>query len=353
VSEPALWAVILAGGTGSRFWPVSTPARPKQLLPLAGEVPLIRQTIERIRPLIPDVRIRVLAGERLEAPIRDVVPGLGSGSFLLEPTAKGTAPVLAWAAAEIERLDPGAVLVSLHADHVIEPAAAFRSQLTRLAAASSAHGRLFTVGAVPSRPETGYGYIMPGPPLNGTPEYSSVERFVEKPDVETARAYIARGCLWNTGLFVWPAALLLSELRTHTPEIAEHLPLLGDGRVADFFTRVPAATIDVALLERSRKVAVARATFDWDDVGTWDAVARTRERDARGNVAVGDVHMIDSDDCIAWSETGSVVTFGAKNLIVVRSNGITFVAPRDRAPQLKSLLDRLPASLREPGGGER
>jgi len=349
VSDPALWAVILAGGTGTRFWPVSTPLRPKQLLPLAGTEPLIRQAVDRIRPLVDMARIRVLTGRHLEPAIRAVVPDLGPDGFLLEPIAKGTAPVLAWAAAEIERLDPGAVMASLHADHVIAPAATFRDQLSRIAAASRAHARLFTIGVAPTRPETGYGYIRTGRELE--PDLYEVERFVEKPDSATAKEYVERGYLWNTGLFVWPAALLLDEIRQHTPEIAPHLPLLEHGRVADFFEACPSITIDVAVFERSERVAVAKAAFDWDDVGAWDAVARTREADASGNVSVGDARFVESRDCIAWSDDGTIVTFGANDMVVVHSGGITFVAPRDRTPELKRLLEQLPPSLRRPEGG--
>lgn len=351
MSEPSLWVVILAGGVGSRFWPVSTPARPKQLLPLAGDQPLIQQTVERIRPLVGDERIRVLTGERLEAPIRAAVPGLGHHSFLLEPRAKGTAPVLAWAASEIERIDPGAVMISLHADHVIAPADGFRRQLATIARIAADHRRLFTVGARPTRPETGYGYIRPGKALPETSEAFEVEQFVEKPDSATAVDYVKRGFLWNTGLFVWPASLLLDELGRHTPEVAAHLPLLGEGRVNDFFARVPTISIDVGLLERSASVAVAKAAFEWDDVGSWAAVSRTRGTDADGNAVVGDARLVDSENCTVWAEDGTVVAFGTSDLIIVRSGGITFVTPRERAPDLKDLLDRLPDALREPEGG--
>ncbi|HEX8360444.1 MAG TPA: sugar phosphate nucleotidyltransferase, partial [Longimicrobium sp.] len=166
--NPHLWTVILAGGVGSRFWPVSTPARPKQLLPLATEEPLIRDTVDRILPLIPAERLRILTGEHLAAPLLSVLPELGPGNLLLEPRAAGTAPVLAWAAAELERRDPDAVMVSLHADHAIDPPEHFRSLIARAAELAVAHGRLFTIGAVPTRPETGYGYVRLGDPLEGT-----------------------------------------------------------------------------------------------------------------------------------------------------------------------------------------
>jgi mannose-1-phosphate guanylyltransferase len=337
--------VILAGGVGSRFWPVSTPGRPKQVLPLAGDSPLIRQTVERVLPLVPAERIRILTGAHLGGPILSAVPELGTGSLLLEPLARGTAPVLAWAAHTLLREDPGAVMISLHADHVIAPAAAFRSLLEEAAQLSVRHQRLFTIGARPTRPETGYGYIRPGPPLEADRSARAVAAFVEKPDRAAAARYIAEGCLWNTGLFIWPAALLLQELRAHTPELAALLPLLDGGDVEGFFQRAPTLTIDVGLLERTDRVAVIPATFDWDDVGAWDAVGRTRPADADGNVLVGPAHAVQTRDSIVWAEDGTVVLFDVEGLVVVRANGVTLVAPRDRAPDLKVLLDALPEAL--------
>ena len=337
--------MILAGGVGSRFWPVSTPARPKQLLPLAGTSPLITQTVERVLPLVPAERIRILTGSGLAEPILAAIPDLGPGHLLLEPRARGTAPVLAWAAHTLAAADPDAVMLSLHSDHVIEPPAAFREVLAHAAALSRRHGRLFTLGAVPTRPETGYGYIAPGKALPGDTEAHEVARFVEKPDRATAEQYIAEGCLWNTGIFIWPAALLLDEIRRHTPELAELLPLLDEGDVDAYFERAPTLSIDEGLLERSRAVGVLRTTFDWDDIGAWDAVGRTRAVDGNGNVTQGDAHFIDAHGNIAWADDGSIVVFGADDLVVVRSGGITFVAPRERTPDLKAMLSQLPERL--------
>ncbi|HEX6307945.1 MAG TPA: sugar phosphate nucleotidyltransferase [Longimicrobiales bacterium] len=336
--------MILAGGVGSRFWPVSTPTRPKQLLPLAGAEPLLVQTIERIRPLVPAERIRVLTGLALADPI-EAATGLGREQLLLEPQARGTAPVLAWAAHTLVAVDPDAVMLSLHADHVIAPAAAFRSALERAALLSRTHGRLFTLGAVPTRPETGYGYIAPGAALTDDGAVHEVARFVEKPDRAIAERYVAEGCLWNTGIFIWPAALLLDELRAHTPEIARLLPLLERGDVRAFFEQVPTLSIDEGLLERSRAVGVLRADFAWDDVGAWDAVGRMRDADESGNVAQGEAYFVDARNNIAWADDGSIVVFGVADLVVVRSGGITFVASRERTPELKELLARLPERL--------
>jgi mannose-1-phosphate guanylyltransferase len=343
--SPTVWAVILAGGVGSRFWPVSTPRRPKQLLPLAGASPLIQQTVERILPLVPAERIRILTGAALTAPILDAVRQFDSENLLLEPRARGTAPVLTWAAHALAAADGNAVMVSLHSDHVIEPAEQFRASLVRAAELSTSSGRLFTIGAVPTRPETGYGYIKPGKPLTSEGDACVVDQFVEKPDRATAERYIADGYLWNTGIFIWPAQLLLAEIGRHTPEIAELIPLLDAGDVPAFFERAPILSIDEGVLERSSAVGVLRAPFRWDDVGAWDAVGRNRERDADGNVTVGDAHVIDAENCIAWADDGSIVAYGTSDLVIVRTRGITFVAPRDRTPDLKRLLAELPERL--------
>ena len=273
------WAVILAGGIGSRFWPASTPDRPKQILPLASPRPLIADTVERIRPLIPLDRVRVLTGREMAGAIAGAVDELTDEHFLLEPRARGTAPVLVWAAHRLLARDPDAVLVSLHADHVIRPEPAFRELVATAARTAQEHDRLFTVGVRPTRPETGYGYIRRGDALDDAGAFA-VDAFVEKPDPETARDYVEAGeYLWNSGIFVWRAARLLEEVRAHTPELASLLPLLDDDDVDAFFDAAPSLSIDHGVLERSGRIGVVEATFDWDDVGTWDAAGRTRDAD--------------------------------------------------------------------------
>lgn len=345
-----LWTVILAGGVGSRFWPASTPSHPKQLLPLAGPRPLIRETVDRILPLVPQERLRILTGRHLADPICSALPELGPGNLLLEPRAAGTAPVLAWAAAEIERRDPDAVMISLHADHVIDPPEAFRARLRRAAEVAVRDRRLFTVGARPDRPETGYGYIRPGPPLEPGDAAGDggkvVESFVEKPDRATAEQYVRQGYLWNTGLFVWRVADLLDQFERFTPELAPLIPILREGGTEEFFRRTPNLSIDEGLLERSDRVGVMPADFHWDDVGAWDAVYRTHPNDDAGNVVIGEVHALDARGCALYAGDGPVVAFGVEDLVVVRASGITFVAHRDRVSELKELLATLPEELR-------
>jgi mannose-1-phosphate guanylyltransferase len=340
--------VILAGGVGSRFWPVSTPARPKQILPLASDRPLIAETVERISPLVPLERIRVLTGAGLVGPIQDAVDDLGPDHFLVEPRARGTAPVLLWAAHYLAERDPDAIMVSLHADHAIRPAAAFRELIATAATAADRHDRLFTIGVRPTRPETGYGYIRRGERLDDGGAWS-VDAFVEKPDADTARHYVEAGdYLWNSGIFVWRASRFLDEVRAHTPSLASLIPLLDAGEPAEFFDRAPSLSVDRGVLERSQRVGVVDATFEWDDVGTWDAVARARPTDERGNVTVGDITLVDADRCVVWNEGGEpVVLFGVRDTVVVRVAGVTLVLPRDRAADLKDLLAELPDRVRE------
>lgn len=341
-----LWTVILAGGIGSRFWPASTPSNPKQLLKLGSDKPLIRDTVERILPLVPAERLRILTGGHLADPILGALPELGPGNLLLEPRAAGTAPVLAWAAAEIERRDPEAVMISLHADHAISPAHRFRDRLELAARLAVRHRRLFTIGAVPDRPETGYGYIRTGAELPGGDGHE-VATFVEKPDLATAHGYLAEGgYLWNTGLFVWRVGDLLDQLERHTPELAELIPILREGGTEEFFRRTPNLSIDEGLLERSDRVGVVASDFSWDDIGAWDAVFRTHALDEHGNAAIGEAYAVESGGNVLYAQDGPIVAFGVDDLVIVRTAGVTFVAPRDRAPDLKTLLGQLPERLR-------
>jgi len=345
--DPSLWAVILAGGVGSRFWPVSTPERPKQLLALGPGPSLISDTIERILPLVSPERIRILSGEQLGRALLSQVPALNAGNLLVEPAARGTGPVLAWAAAKIAQIDPAAVMASLHSDHVIAQPSVFRTQLLAAAKHAATHHTLVTLGVPPTRPETGYGYIRAGERVPDTIEAYRVARFVEKPSRELASDYVRQGYLWNSGIFVWPVATLLEQIRACAPEIAEHLSLIEEGRDAEFFARVPSSSIDEAVLERSQRVTVVPAHFTWDDVGAWDAVGRTRPADANGNVMVGSVSAVDATDNIAWADEGAIVLFGVEDLVVVRTGNVTLVAARERTADLKSLLNNLPAALRE------
>jgi mannose-1-phosphate guanylyltransferase len=342
LSDDHVWVVVLAGGIGSRFWPVSTPERPKQLLPLASDRPLIVDTIERARALVPDERIRVLAGEHLARPFATALTDFPGDSYWIEPRARGTAPVLTWAAERLARMDSEAVMVSLHADHLIRPLEAFRDTVAAAVSVAREQNVLVCIGVPPDRIETGYGHVEPGDELrtlDGARGFR-VRAFHEKPDRDAARSYVERGYLWNTGIFVWKASVLLEEVARHAPEVSAHTHLLAKNPDS-FFDVVPVSVIDRAVMERSERVATVRATFMWDDVGSWEALARTRAADEHGNVAVGASRAVDSGANVVFSEDGEVVLFGVDDLVVVRTADTTLVLPRDRASDLKTLLHEL------------
>jgi mannose-1-phosphate guanylyltransferase len=342
LADDHVWVVVLAGGVGSRFWPVSTPERPKQLLPLASDQPLISDTIERARALVPDARIRILAGEHLARPFASALTGFPRDGYWIEPRARGTAPVLAWAADKLARIDPDAVMVSLHADHLIRPLDAFAETVDAAVRVARLENALVCIGVPPDRIETGYGHVEPGAPLEtgGSVRAYRVRAFHEKPDAATARRYVDQGYLWNTGIFVWRASLLLEEIDRHAPEVSAHMPLLKKSAEA-FFDAVPVSVIDRAIMERSERVATVRATFMWDDVGSWEALSRSRPPDAQGNVAVGRSRTVDARDNVVFAEEGEVVLFGVEGLVVVRTGDKTLVLPRERAADLKTLLAEL------------
>jgi mannose-1-phosphate guanylyltransferase len=338
------WAIVLAGGSGTRFWPLSTPENPKQLLPLAGSNSTAEEAIERLAGLIPRERILVVTGAALAARMQERL-NLPAANVLVEPRAASTAPALIWATVEAQRRDPEAEVLSLHADWAVGDGAAFRRTADVALNTARQYQRLVTVGVVPSRPETGYGYIVPGPPLGDGARM--VARFSEKPDAATALDLMAAGALWNSGLFAWTAERLVAETQAHTPEVAPHLPVLMQGDIERFFRLVTPISIDVGLLERSDSVAVVSGAFAWDDIGTWQALTRVRAKDPNGNVVAGRGFMHESEDCIVWAEHDTIVLSGVQDLIVVQANGRILVMPSERAASMKQLLDALPPEIRD------
>lgn len=343
-------AVILAGGTGTRFWPASTPSRPKQLLPLAGPPSLLEQTLHRAVRLVGPSRVHVVTSESLAAAVRETPSG-ASVDVLCEPRARGTGPALVWAAFELERRDPGAFMISMHSDHRIEPLEELERTLVRALEVAD-DGYLVCVSARPTRPETGYGYLRPGAELG---EWARVvDSFVEKPDEATAAAYLASGdYLWNAGIFAWRCRDLLAEARDRAPEIPLHL-LETEGREA-FFERTAKIAIDLAVIERAPRVATVEATFEWDDVGVWNALARTRPSDAAGNAIVGRARAHEARNNIVWTESVRANLIGVSDLVVVEAGGELLVMPRDRAARLDDLRRALEANesgARAGGAGE-
>ncbi len=334
----AVWAAILAGGAGTRFWPLSTPERPKQLLPLAGDRPLVAQAVTRLAGLVTPDHILLVTGAALADRLLEAAPEVSRDRVLVEPHAASTAPALAWAAQWILARDPDGHMLSMHADWAIGDDTAFRDAARRALEVARAHDVLATVGVRPTRDETGYGYVVPGGRLGRA---RRVARFEEKPTRAQAARLRRQGALWNTGLFAWGTARFLEEARRHARELRPGWPALAAGDVAGFFARVTPAAVDVAVLERTERLAVVTGRFPWDDIGSWDALRRVRRRDANGNVVVGDVTVgPEVRDCVLWAEGEPLMVLGVRDLIVVRANGRTLVTPPGRAEQLKRLVQK-------------
>ena len=267
-------------------------------------------------------------------------------NVLGEPRPASTAPALAWATSRARSVDGEAVVLSLHADWFVGNALAFRETAAQALDIARRHDVLVTVGMVPSRPETGYGYIEPGEPLEGSAR--RVRRFSEKPSLQGAKDLIAVGALWNSGLFAWRADRFFTETAQHAPELAPHVAALEAGDVEGFFERVTPVAVDGSHFERSARVAVVPGAFDWDDIGTWAALHRARGHDRSGNVVVGEAVAHDAVGCVLWADDGPVVVDGVHDLVVVRANGTTLVTTRERAADLKRLLEILSPELRSP-----
>jgi mannose-1-phosphate guanylyltransferase len=328
---------------GSRFWPLSTPQRPKQLLPLITGLPLLTETLGRLRPLAPPERTLILTNASLVDAIRAMSPDIPPANIIAEPRPAGTAAALAWAAHEIVQRDPDGVMLSVHADWAIGNPEGFRDALSRAADAAERHHALVTVGVVPVRPDPGFGYIQPGEVVVG--DLRRVRRFAEKPDRSLAARMIADGFLWNSGIFVWRASDFLAELRELTPEVAPALAAHADD-IHAFFAAVTSIPVDVGVLERSSRVMVLRGDFGWDDIGTWEALARVRQLDPAGNAPHGSVFPIESRGNVVHADEGDVVLFGVSDLVVVTCRGLTLVTTTARAADLKLLMDQLPADVR-------
>ena len=343
------WAVVLAGGVGSRFWPLSTPSRPKQLLSLVSNEPMLAATLRRVQPLAPPKHTLVLTNASLAEAVRRLAPDLPPRNVIAEPRPAGTAAALAWAADTVARMaGPEAVMLCVHADWWIGDEAGFREALERAARAAEKHHALITIGVVPTRGDPGFGYIQPAELVRGEDTLRRVERFIEKPDRARAEAMRVQNYLWNSGIFVWRAGDFLEEIRKHTPEIAPALANAA-GDAERFFREVQPTSVDVGLLERTDRVMVLPGDFGWDDVGTWSALGRVRQLDPAGNATSGSVFVQDAERNVVHAESGTVVVYGVSDLVIVMKDGLALITTRERSADLKRLIESLPPNVRDQG----
>lgn len=346
-SPHSVWSVLLAGGVGSRFWPVSRAPRPKQLLDLFGDGPMLRVTLERARPLAPPERTLVVTSTTLAPAIQAMLPDVPAAQILAEPVGRNTAPAIAWAALEALRQDPDALLMVLPADHHIVDTAAFREVATR-ALALAASGTIVTLGIPPTHPETGYGYIRRGAPfadLSVGQGAFTVAAFVEKPDLATAASYLVQGGYdWNAGMFFMRADVLLEELAKHRPDL--HAEMIDAADIAAAYPSLPSVSIDYAVMEKSSRIAVLPGHFGWSDVGSWRSLWDHRPEGA-SSFARGDVLELDGQGNVLFAEGGLVCTVGISDLVVVHTPDVTFVCPRESAQRAKEAVTALAYARRQ------
>lgn len=353
-----LHAVVMAGGSGTRFWPESRKSRPKQLLKLVGAETLIRQTVDRLGPLIAADETLVVTSADLADAVADELPDVPTENIVAEPCGRDTAACIGLAAHWLLRGDPDAVMVVLPADHFIRPAQAFQQVLAAAAGWIERNPEaLVTLGAPPRHAATGFGYIERGgalPKQNGVDLYE-VNAFREKPQLAVAEQFVASGNFyWNCGIFIWRAARILEALAQFAPQVHEALgriaPALGTAEeqatLARVYPEVPRISIDHAVMEKAGGVFVLEAAFQWEDVGNWEALARLEGSDAEGNCITGQHCGLDTSECIIRGQPGALVaTVGVSNLIVVQTADCVLVADRNRQESFRELN----ALLRERG----
>ncbi len=351
-ANASIWGVVLAGGIGSRFWPVSGPRRPKQLLELLGDKPMIAGCVERLSPLIPPERVVVVTSADIASAIRGAIPQVPPANILVEPRPLGTAAAIALATATLmQRVGPETVVCALAADIAAAFGDPFRDTVRHAAGVASRDDAITLIGARPARSEPGFGYVIPVGASRSSdgPEAASpvkVQRFIEKPPAEEAASLIDGGAWWHTGISVWRARVMWNALREQTAEISAALSLLEAGDTDRYFGAVESISIERGLFERSRDLLLVPGEFGWDDIGTWASLRRARDLDDDGNGARGDVHFVDASGNVVHAERGDVVLYGVDNLLVVTVDGITLVTTIDRAADLRPLLDRLPGDVR-------
>lgn len=337
-----LVVLIMAGGKGTRLYPVSRESRPKQLMPIVSDRTMIQETYARVQGLAPAERVFIGTTRELLDPIRAQLPEVPPENYIIEPVGRDTGPAIAYASLYIRQRYPDAVMVVLSADHVISPTPRFQRVVRAAAAAARETHGLITMGVRPNRPETGYGYIKPGPSRHGVFE---VERFTEKPDRETAARFVAEGYLWNSGMFVWEVAAISDALNRYLPDVYDGIQRILDGaQTADeVFAGLRRISIDFGVMEKARNVFVVEADFLWDDLGVWTALERVLEADDAHNVVRGDFVPIDATRCVVHSDGGLVAAIGVEDLVIVKTEDVVLVCHKDREQEIKELVQLLKA----------
>lgn len=362
LSPKERFVVIMAGGRGERFWPVSRQNTPKQLIRLLGDRSLLQQAVDRVLPLAPAENVLVITNAAQAREVRRQLPGLPKNNIIAEPCGRDTCAAVALGAALVGQRSKNAVMAVLPADHVIPTPKSFQLVLREAFAIANGSDTLVTIGIKPTEPATGYGYILTGAPLDTTAStgkptktpFFKAERFVEKPSLERATEYLATGKYrWNAGMFIWSYRSIAKALQTHQPELAKaserwlNAAALGrlDKTLATDYPTIAKISVDYALMEKATNVAVADGNFEWDDLGAWPALARHLAADAAGNCSVGDFIHTDSSGNIVFDARTKTRTLtaiiGLQDCIVVHTDDATLVAHKAKAQKIKDLVGEL------------
>lgn len=347
------YAVIMAGGIGSRFWPRSRREHPKQFLSVFGDATLLQNTVARLQGIVPPERCFIVTNERYVAQTRDQLPAVPAENILGEPISRNTAPCIAYAAFALAALDPDATMIVLPADHVITNVKRFQQVVREAVNRSSENGALVTIGISPTHPATGYGYLQYDGPADldfEEPESFPVLAFAEKPDLATAERFLDSGdFLWNSGMFVWRAETIIDALERYLPDTYEAFePLsraLGSPQekevILSAFQASRSISIDYGVMERAEKVYVVPGDFGWSDVGDWKAVYDLSEKDKHGNAIRGQAILRGSGRCLVHSTDRLVVLVGIHDAIVVDTDDAVLVCHRENAQEVKQVVDYL------------
>src|SRR2546421_5057743 len=353
----SLYALILAGGSGERFWPLSRRARPKQLLRLVAQQTLLEQAVARLEGLIAPERLLILTNVDQEAAVRELLPQVPKENIVAEPANRDTAAAVALGAGWVAARDHAATMIVLPADHIINDTAAFQKTLTAAAAAAEETGALVTIGIKPTWACPGYGYIEQGAAvkLRSVGAEASVHRvirFREKPNADLAESFLRKGNFrWNAGMFVWTVPSVLTEFNRHTPELASFISQLRaqdnfKKTLSGRFSDLPRISFDYAIMEKADRVLMVEADFDWDDVGSWRAVAKYFKNDEEGNAANCEITALESSNNIVFNLEGArIALLGVHNLIVVRTADAILICHRHQAEKIKNLLGKVPEEL--------
>ncbi|MFZ5515295.1 MAG: mannose-1-phosphate guanylyltransferase [Candidatus Zhuqueibacterota bacterium] len=347
-----MYAVIMAGGVGTRFWPRSRFKRPKQMLSILDDQTMIQATVGRLKKLVTDDQIYIVTTEPQREELAKQLPALKAENFIIEPKGKNTAPCIGLAAVILQKRDPEAVMAVLPADHRIKNEAEFQKILAAASLVAQDRGCLVTIGIIPTYPSTGYGYIQYNgmiDEVNSIPVYK-VKTFAEKPDLETASGFIRSGdFLWNSGMFVWKAESILNEIEISIPELYEGLMEIGkyagtnrqEEVINQVYCQIKSISIDYGVMENSNNVCVLKGEFDWNDVGSWEEVYKISPKDKDNNVIIGDHFPKDTRNCLIDSPYRMIATLGVEDLLIVDAGDALLICRKDMAQKVKDLVDAM------------